>query len=84
VRVRPRRVRAGKRTRLTFTVKSRRTGKPVRRARVGFARKHRRTGRRGKARMVVRLRRRGIRSGRVKKAGYRQARVRLRVVRPRR
>jgi hypothetical protein len=84
VRVRPRRVRAGKRTKLTFTVKSRRTGAPVRRARVGFARKHRRTGRRGKARMVVRLRRRGVRRGRVVKPGYRRAHVRLRVVRRKR
>jgi hypothetical protein len=83
-KVRPRRVRAGRRTKLTFTVKSRRTGKPVRRARVGFARRHARTGRRGKARIVVRLRRRGVRTGRVRRSGYRAARVRLRVVRPRR
>jgi hypothetical protein len=80
-RVRPRRVLAGRRTKLTFTVRSRRTGKPVRRARVRFAGKRVRTGRRGKARMVVRLSGRGVRRARVTKRGYRAARARVRVVR---
>ena len=82
VRVRPRRIAAGRRTELTFTVTSRRTGEPVRRARVRFAGNRARTGRRGRARLVVRIARRGVRRARLTRRGYRAARVRVRVVGP--
>jgi metallophosphoesterase (TIGR03767 family) len=55
LRVKPKRVRAGRRTRLRFRVRS--AGKPVRGAIVRFKGKRKRTNRKGVARMRVRLER---------------------------
>jgi hypothetical protein len=81
VRVAPRRVRAGRRTRFRFRVSSR--GRPVRGAKVRFAGKTKRTGRRGRAVIVRRFAHRGVRRAVVTKRGKRTARVRIRVL-PRR
>jgi hypothetical protein len=81
VRVRPRKLRAGRRTRLRFRVTS--SGRPVRGARVRFAGATRRTGRRGRAVMVRRVGRPGVRRAIVRKRRYRTTRVRLRVLRRR-
>lgn len=81
VQVRPKRVRAGRRT--VLRVRVRRAGKPVRRARVRIrvrgAQRTRRTDRRGRARFVVRLHKRGRHTVRVRK-GARRAKARFRVV----
>ena len=81
LRVRPRRVRAGRRTRIRFRVTSR--GRPVRGAKVRFAGKTKRTGRRGRAVMVRRVFRPGLRRAVARKPGKRSARVRIRVLRAR-
>ena len=59
IRVAPRRLRAGRRTRIRFRVTSR--GRPVRGAKVRFAGRTKRTGRRGRAVMVRRFARPGRR-----------------------
>lgn len=79
LRVRPHRVRAGHRTRFRFRVTSH--GKPVRGAKVRFAGKTKHTGRRGRATIVRRLHRRGLRRAVVHKRGYRTAKARVRVLR---
>jgi Tannase and feruloyl esterase len=81
LRVRPRHVRAGHRTRFRFRVTSR--GKPVRGAKVRFAGKTKRTGRHGRATIVRRLRHRGLRRVTVRKRGLRTAKARVRVLRRR-
>ena len=81
LRVTPRRVRAGRRTRLRFRVTSR--GRPVRGAKVRFPGRTRKTGRRGRARMVRRPMRRGVRRVTATKRGYRRATKRVRVLRRR-
>jgi polyvinyl alcohol dehydrogenase (cytochrome) len=82
VRVRPRRVRAGRRVRFRFTVRSL-SGFPVARARVHFAGKRTRTNSAGRARIVVRLRQAGRRKARVSKAGYARRRATVSVRRRR-
>jgi hypothetical protein len=82
LRVAPRRVRAGRRTRVRFRVTSR--GRPVRGAKVRFAGRTKRTGRRGRAVMVRRLTRPGLRRAVARKRGKRTASVRVRVLRRRR
>jgi fermentation-respiration switch protein FrsA (DUF1100 family) len=82
VKVRPKHIRAGRRTRVTFTVL--RGHKRLRGARVRFAGKRRTTGRSGRARFSVRLHGHGIRRAVVTKRGYRSARARVRVLRIRR
>ena len=82
LRVAPRRVRAGRRTRIRFRVTSR--GRPVRGAKVRFAGRTKRTGRRGRAVMVRRFTRPGLRRAVARKRGKRTASVRVRVVRRRR
>jgi hypothetical protein len=82
LRVSPRRVRARHRTRFRFRVTAR--GKRVRGAKVRFAGKTKRTGRRGRATIVRRLHRRGLRRAVVRKRGFRTAKARVRVRRPRR
>jgi S-formylglutathione hydrolase FrmB len=67
ISVHPRRVKAGKRTSFRFRVTAR--SKPVRRALVRFAGKRARTNRRGRARITVRLGRRGRRNVRVSLRG---------------
>jgi hypothetical protein len=79
LRVTPRRVRAGHRTRFRFRVTSH--GRPVRGARVRLAGKIKRTGRRGRATITRRLHRRGLRRAVVHKRGYRAASRRVRVLR---
>jgi hypothetical protein len=83
VRVRPKRVRAGRRTRLRFVVRLRDlTGRHrIRGARVRFAGSTRRTGRRGVARIEVRFRRPGVHTARVTLPGARRATPRVRVLR---
>jgi hypothetical protein len=81
IKARPRRIRAGRRTRVTFTVT--RGKKRVRGARVRFAGKRHRTGKHGRARFTVRLHKRGIRRAVVSKPGYRSAKARVRVMRRR-
>jgi hypothetical protein len=81
LRVTPRRLRAGRRTRIRFRVTSR--GRPVRGARVRFAGKTKRTGRRGRAVMVRRVFRPGRRRAVARKPGKRSASVRIRVLRRR-
>lgn len=75
--VRPRRVRAGRRTVLRVRVRS--AGKPVRRARVRLADRVVRTNRRGRARLRVTLRKPGRRAVKVRK-GSRRALARFRVI----
>ena len=82
VRVRPRRVRAGRRTRFRFRVTVRR-GRPLRGALIRFAGRRARTNRRGRASLRVRLGRRGRRRVVVSKRGYRRGRATVRVLRPR-
>ena len=86
IRVAPRRVRAGRRTRIRFRVTSR--GRPVPGAKVRFAGRTKRTGRRGRAVMVRRFTSPGPRRAVARKRGKRTAsvrvRVRVRVLRPRR
>ncbi len=81
LRVTPRRLRAGHRTRIRFRVTSR--GRPVRGAKVRFAGKTKRTGRRGRAVMVRRVFRPGLRRAVARKRGTRSASVRVRVQRRR-
>ena len=80
VRVRPRHIRKGKRTRATVTVT--RGKKRVRGARVRFAGKSHKTGRHGRARFTVRFHKGGLRKAVASKRGYRSGRSRVRVVRP--
>jgi S-formylglutathione hydrolase FrmB len=75
--VRPRRVKAGKRTRLHFRATV--AGRPVRRALVRFAGRRARTGRRGRARVTVQLLRRGLRTARVSRRGMRSGTARVRI-----
>jgi hypothetical protein len=82
IRVKPKRVRSGRRTRFRFRVTSR--GRPVRRARVRFAGRTRRTGRRGRAVMVRRPVKPGLRRAVARKRGMRRGVVRVRVLRKRR
>ena len=82
VRVTPRRVRSGRRTRFRFRVTAR--GRAVRGATVRFADRTKRTGRRGRATMVRRPVRPGLRRAVVRKRGLSRAMVRVRVLRPRR
>jgi polyvinyl alcohol dehydrogenase (cytochrome) len=86
LRVRPRRVRVGRRRLYRFRVTTRRSGRlrPVRGATIRFARRRVRTGRRGRARLRVRLGRAGRRRARASKRGYRSARVVIRALRTRR
>ncbi|MEA2449702.1 MAG: hypothetical protein QOG63_1634, partial [Thermoleophilaceae bacterium] len=79
VRAKPRRVRAGHRSRITFRVRAHK--RPVRRALVRFAGKRHRTGRRGRAHFTVRLHHRGIRRAVATKHGYRRGVARVRVMR---
>jgi hypothetical protein len=67
ISVHPRRVKAGKRISFRFRVTA--LSKPVRRALVRFAGKRARTNRRGRARITVRLGRRGRRGARVSLPG---------------
>jgi hypothetical protein len=77
--VRPRRVRAGRRVRLRFRVRS---NAPicVLGAKVRIGRHRVNVNRRGRATMRLRFRRRGIRRARVSKAGCRRATARIRVL----
>ena len=77
--VRPRRVRAGRRVRLRFLVRSR--GRRVRRARVRIAGRSVRTDRRGRARLRVRFKRARSYRARATKRGYRPDTARVRAVR---
>ena len=81
--VRPRRLRAGRRTRLRVYVRtwSGPRARPVRGALVRFGDRRVRTGARGRATLVLRPRRPGARSVRVTRRGLRPARVTVRVVR---
>jgi len=85
VRVRPRRVKAGRPVKLRVRVTARRAGArvPVRRARVRVAGKHARTNRRGRVRIHKRNGFHEIRRYRVRArhAGYRKGVAKLRVVR---
>jgi hypothetical protein len=77
LRVRPRRLVVGRRTRVSFLVRS--AGRPVARARVHFARRTIVTNRAGRATALVRLRRPGTLRARAYRSGYRRA-VPVRVV----
>jgi hypothetical protein len=79
ISMRPRHVRAGRRGRFRFHVRS--GSAPVAGAVVRFAGRRVRTGARGRASMRVRLRRPGVRRARASKAGYRRAVVHMRVLR---
>ncbi len=85
VRVRPRRVKAGRPVTLRVRVTARRAGArvPVRRARVRVAGKHARTNRKGRVRLHKRNGFHKVRRYRVRArhAGYRRGVARLRVVR---
>ncbi len=81
MKARPRHVRSGRRTRVTFTVTS--AGHRVRGALVRFAGKRHRTGRHGRARFTVRLHKHGVRRATASKPGYRAAKARIRVLRHR-
>jgi hypothetical protein len=74
-------VRSGRRTRFRFRVTSR--GRAVRGAKVRFDGRTKRTGRRGRAVMVRRPVRPGLRRAVVRKRGKRTASVRIRVLRRR-
>jgi hypothetical protein len=80
--VRPRRVRVHRQVRFRFRVTRRVAGRarPVRRALVRFAGRRARTDRRGRARIVRRFRRPGVRRARARKRGHRSAIVRVRVM----
>jgi S-formylglutathione hydrolase FrmB len=75
--VRPRRVRAGKRVRFRFRATE--AGRPVRGAVVRFAGKRARTNRRGRARIRIRLHRRGLRRATVSSRGMGSGVARVRV-----
>jgi S-formylglutathione hydrolase FrmB len=77
VSVRPRRVRAGRRTTFHFRVTAR--SRPVRGALVRFAGKRARTGPRGRVRITVRLGSRGRRNVRATRRGMRPGRTTIRV-----
>lgn len=81
LRVRPRRARAGRRTRFRFRVWVARNGVrvPVPHARVRFAGRGKWTGARGRASLVVRLRRPGVRRVRARAQGLRSATATVRV-----
>jgi hypothetical protein len=79
LKARPRRVSAGRRTRVTFTVTA--EGKRISGARVRFAGRRHATGRRGRARFMVRLKKRGMRAAVASKRGYRSGKARVRVIR---
>ena len=82
VRVKPRRVRAGKRKRFTFRV---RAGKrPVWRARIRFHKLQLRTNRSGRVRFTTTFLRRGVRRAVASKKGFKRGSVRVRVVRRKR
>ncbi|HEX8105171.1 MAG TPA: hypothetical protein VF533_21305 [Solirubrobacteraceae bacterium] len=81
VAVRPRRVRAMRRTRFRFRVTL--DGRPVRGARITLGRGRARTGRRGRAAIRLRIVHRGPARVRAGKTGYRRAVARIRVL-PRR
>ena len=76
--VRPRSVRAGRRTIFGFRVATA-DGRPASRAIVRFAGRRARTRRGGAARIVVTLRRTGRRTARANKSGFRVARATIRV-----
>ena len=78
VSVRPRRVRAGRRTRFRIRVTTL-TGRPVRGALVRLGGRRVRTGRRGRARITRRFERSGRRAVRASRPGYRPARATIRV-----
>jgi hypothetical protein len=80
--VRPRRVRAGRRTRFRFLVTERRGGhtRRVRGATVRFAGRRVRTNRRGRATLRLRMGGLGRRRARASKAGHRSARATVRVL----
>ncbi len=80
IRVRPRRVVAGVRTRFRFRA-SVRHGRPLRRVLIRFGGRRVRTNRRGRAALVLRLGRRGSRRVLASKAGYRRGRTTVRVLR---
>jgi hypothetical protein len=80
--VRPRRVRAGRRVRFRFLVRSG-SGRRIRGARIRFAGRRVRTGRRGRARMTRRFARPGRRRAVATKPGFRRARATVRVTRRR-
>jgi endoglycosylceramidase len=79
VRVSPRRVAAGVRTRFRFRATVRH-GRPLRRALIRFAGHRVRTGRRGRASLVLRLGRGGKRRVTASKHGYRRGRATVRVL----
>jgi S-formylglutathione hydrolase FrmB len=81
LRVRPRRARVGRRTRFRFRAWIARDGirVPVRQARIRFAGRTRRTGARGRASMVVRLRRPGVRRVRARAPGLPVATATVRI-----
>jgi S-formylglutathione hydrolase FrmB len=82
LRVRPRRARRNRRTRVRFSTWVVRDGRrlPLRRVRIRLGRKRVRTNRRGRASMVVRFRRPpGVRRVRATRRGYRGATARIRV-----
>ena len=77
--VSPRKAHAGRRARFTLRVKTAR-GTPVRGALVRFAGRKARTGRRGKVAFTRTFSRRGTRTARATKRGYRRASVKVRIV----
>lgn len=85
LRVRPRRVVAGRLKRFRFRVTSTRCGRriPVEDAVVQFGKRRVRTGPNGRARMRLRLRRIGRRAVRASKAGHRSSITAVEVVLPR-
>jgi predicted acyl esterase len=82
VRVKPRRVRAGKRKRFTFRVRA--GGRPVWRARVRFHKLQLRTNRRGRVRYTTTFMRRGTRTATAKKHGFKRGKARVKVMRRKR
>jgi len=79
--VRPRRTRAGRRTRLRFRVTS--GGHSVAGAKVRVGRRRATTGARGSTSVVYRFRRSGRVRIRASRAGYLSAELAIRVLRPR-
>jgi hypothetical protein len=75
LKVRPRRVRAGRRTVFRFKVVRRHVGRnrPARRATVRFAGRRVKTNHRGRARMAARFERPGVRRARATKSGLRRS-----------
>jgi hypothetical protein len=78
VTIRPRRVRAGRRTTFVLTVRS--GGRPVAGARLLFIGRHLRTSRRGTARVRLAIHRRGLRPVVARKRGARTAVAHVRVL----